>query len=115
MELINGLPPSVAEIAEHLARMARAYDNHLKWNEQAKFKADLMNVSERWYRVDDAAFSAKLRNEGMREGDVGALVDWLRKAQAGRRLIPQRVYRDFRFNHPSEQPERSPHRSSRDW
>ena len=33
MELVDGLPPSVASIAAFLATKAKAYDNHLKWNE----------------------------------------------------------------------------------
>jgi len=35
----------------YLAQMARGYDNHLKWNEVAKLKADLMNVRHRWLGV----------------------------------------------------------------
>ena len=31
--------------------MARGYGNHLKWNEVAKLKADLMNVRHRWLGV----------------------------------------------------------------
>ena len=27
---------------------AQGYGNHLKWNEEAKLKADLMNVKSRW-------------------------------------------------------------------
>ena len=35
----------------YLAPMARGYGNHLKWNEVAKLKADLMNVRHRWLGV----------------------------------------------------------------
>ncbi|GIJ30788.1 hypothetical protein Vqi01_59500 [Micromonospora qiuiae] len=96
------LPPSVASIAEYLAMMARGYDNHLKWNEQAKFKADLMNARDRWRGVAPEAFATKLRREGMREEDILELVDWLKRAQAGRRLIPQRTYRSHTFSPPPE-------------
>lgn len=109
------LPPSVAEIAEYLAMMAKGYDNHLKWNEQAKFKADLMNARTRWYGVAPGAFAAKLRSEGMREEDILELVDWLKRAQAGRRLVPDRTYRDFTFGPPPEAPSSDPRRSSRVW
>lgn len=95
--LADDLPDAVARIAEYLAGMARGYDNHLKWNEQAKFKADLMNSPERWRGVVPESFEAKLRSEGMREEDVAELVDWLRRAKAGRRLIPYRSYRGFTF------------------
>ena len=94
------LPPDVAGIAEHLTRWARGYSNHLKWNEQAKFKADLMNARPRWCAVSPAFFAAKLRHEGMREEDVAELVDWLTRAQAGRRLVPHSSYRSFVFNPP---------------
>jgi hypothetical protein len=118
VDLTDGLPPSVASIAEHLAMMARGYDNHLKWNEQAMVKADLMNARQRWLRVDPVVFAAKLRNEGMRQEDVSELVGWLRKAQAGRRLVPQRRYRDFRFNpRPEDSEPQEPQQfpTSRDW
>lgn len=41
----------VADILRHLAEMARGYDNHLKWNEAATLKADLMNTRRRWMGV----------------------------------------------------------------
>jgi len=97
------LPPSVVGIIEHLARMARGYNNHLKWNEQAMFKADLMNVRHRWLKVDSAAFRARCIAEGMRLEDVAELVDWLDKAKTGRRLVPQKSYRTFKFPAPPEE------------
>jgi hypothetical protein len=102
MELVDGLPPNVAGIAEFLAMMARGYDNHLKWNEQAMFKADLMNVRERWQYVDVEAFRAKCLKEGMRREDVDELVDWLKRAKAGRRLVPTRSYRTHKFKLPDD-------------
>lgn len=45
--MTDELPQGISEILEYLAAMARGYDNHLKWNELAKLKADLMNVSHR--------------------------------------------------------------------
>jgi len=104
MNTVDGLPPSVASIAEFLAMMAKGYNNHLKWNEQAMFKADLMNARHRWTGVDVKSFSAKLTAEGMRQEDIDELVDWLKKSQAGRRLIPQRSYRSHVFNPPPESP-----------
>jgi len=35
----------------------------------------------------------------MREKDVHLINELVSKAQAGRRLVPQRSYRDFRFRH----------------
>jgi len=111
----EGLPSSVASIAEYLAMMAKGYDNHLKWNEQAMFKADLMNARDRWHGVAPEAFAAKLRQEGVREEDILELVDWLKKAQAGRRLVPERAYRDHIFSPPPEARTGRPGRHSRDW
>ncbi|THG33000.1 hypothetical protein [Naasia lichenicola] len=107
------LSPGVIGIIEHLARWARGYDNHLKWNEQAKFKADLMNVRERWQGVDVDAFRSRCLSEGMRTVDVDELVGWLQKAQAGRRLVPPPSYRGFRFTTPVDDP--GPLRTSEDW
>jgi hypothetical protein len=114
MELIDGLPPSVAHVAEYLARWAKGYNNHLKWNEKAKFKADLMNARRRWHGVSPEAFAAKLRKEGMRGEDIAELIDWLKKAQAGRRLVPQRSYRDDNFG-PLDEPDYPPLVMSPDW
>lgn len=111
----NDLPPSVASIAEHLARMARGYNNHLKWNEQAMFKADLMNARRRWVGVDPTAFAAKLRSEGMRDEDISELIGWLQKAHAGRRLVPQRSYRSHVFSPPPETPDFGLGIPSREW
>ena len=105
MELVDGLPPSVVSIIEFLARYAKGYNNHLKWNEFAKFKGDLMNEPTRWGHVDVSAFRAKCLAEGMRAVDTDELVDYLKKRQAGRRLVPQSSYRTFKFGPPPEKPE----------
>lgn len=115
MNLVDGLPPSVASIAEFLAIAARGYNNHLKWNEQAMFKADLMNARQRWRGADPTAFTRKLESEGMRTEDIAMLIDWLRKAQGGRRLVPQRTYSSFVFNLPPESPKSGSRLRSRDW
>jgi hypothetical protein len=96
----NGLPPGISEILEYLAQMARGYDNQLKWNEVAKLKADLMNVPGRWRGVSVSEIADSCRTLGMREEDAAMVVDLVRKAQEGRRLVPQKTYRDFRFNQP---------------
>ncbi|WP_297345468.1 hypothetical protein [Amnibacterium sp.] len=93
MKLTDGLPPSLAGIAELLSDAAKSYDNRLKWNEQAMFKADLRNLCERWRQVDPSAFWSKCLREGMRPDDVNELIGWLGRAQAGRRLVPHRAYR----------------------
>lgn len=94
------LPIGVGGILRYLARMARGYDNHLKWNEVATLKADLMNARRRWIGVPVEAIVAECRTLGMRDEDVREVADLVRRAQAGRRLVPQAGYHDFRFNQP---------------
>jgi hypothetical protein len=98
----NGLPPGISEILDYLAQMARGYGNHLKWNEVAKLKADLMNVPGRWRGVSVSEVADSCRALGMREEDVATVADLVRKAQEGRRLVPEKTYRGFRFNLPVE-------------
>jgi hypothetical protein len=89
----NGLPPGISEILQHLAQSARGYGNRLKWNEVAKLKADLMNVPARWRGVSVTEIANGCRVLGMREEDVVVIADLVRKAQEGRRLVPQETYR----------------------
>lgn len=91
------LPNGIDKILEYLAEMASGYGKHLKWNEVAKLKADLMNVRHRWLGVPVQAVSERCRELGMRPEDVQEIQELVTKAQAGRRLIPQKSYRDFKF------------------
>ena len=102
MEQVDGLPPSVAEFVVFLAGKAKGYGNKLKFNEQDKFKAELMNVPARWQHVDPSAFYAKTQAEGMREEDSQLLLDLLKKGQAGRRFVPSRFYKSYRWQTPPE-------------
>lgn len=90
------LPADVIEIVEFLGRWSAGY-GYLKWNEIAKFKADLMNVRRRWVGVDRSAFRAKCVEVGLTSQEADELTDYLARAQAGRRLVPQRGYRDSYF------------------
>jgi hypothetical protein len=94
----DDLPNGIPEILQYLALAARGYDNHLKWNEVAKLKADLMNVRARWRGVSVREIADRCRTLGMRNEDVAEIVTLVKKAQEGRRLVPQKTYRDFRFN-----------------
>jgi hypothetical protein len=96
----DDLPHGIPEILEYLAQAARGYDNHLKWNEVAKLKADLMNARSRWLGVSVSEIAHRCRTLGMRDEDVTGVASLLQRAQAGRRLVPQRTYRNFRFNPP---------------
>lgn len=94
----DDLPNGVPEILQHLADTARGYNNHLKWNEVAKLKADLMNVRARWLGVSVAEIAERCRTLGMREEDIAEVASLVETAQEGRRLVPQKSYRNFRFN-----------------
>jgi hypothetical protein len=93
------LPDDIVKILEHLASMARGYDNHLKWNEEAMLKADLMHSRRYWMGFPVADVRAKCIELGMREDDVALVADLVKRAQAGRRLVPQKSYRDHTFRH----------------
>jgi hypothetical protein len=99
-----GLPNGISEILEYLAQMARGYDNHLKRNEVAKLKADLMNARIRWTGVPVSEIATQCRTLGMRDEDVTEIATLIRKAQEGRRLVPQSSYRSFRFHQPIDWP-----------
>ena len=96
----DDLPSGISEILEYLAMKARGYDNHLKWNEVDKLKADLMNAPSRWRGVAVSQVADRCRALGMRTEDVATMTDLITRAQAGRRLVPGKTYRGFRFNQP---------------
>lgn len=90
------LPADVIDIVEFLGEWSAGY-GYLKWNEIARFKGDLKNMKRRWVGVDRAAFRAKCIEVGLTSKEADELTDYLKKAQAGRRLIPERGYRDDYF------------------
>lgn len=93
------LPPDIVETLEFLAMMAKGYDNHLKWNEEARLKADLMNNRRYWLGFSAEAVRAKACELGMRSEDAALVYDLVSRAQAGKRLVADRTYRDFKFPH----------------
>jgi len=97
--MADELPADIVKILEFLASMARGYNNHLKWNEEARLKADLMHNRRFWLGFPVNAVAAKCTELGMRQEDVDLIADLVRRAQAGRRLVPQRSYRDSTFLH----------------
>jgi hypothetical protein len=113
-------PEDIDRILEQLATMAAGYDNHLKWNEEAQLKADLMHNRRYWQGFDVALVRSRCQQLEMRPEDARLVSDLVSKAQAGRRLIPQRSYRDYRFRHdrpaaPPSPPSASERRTSREW
>lgn len=112
---MSELPNGIDDILDHLAEMAAGYGNHLKWNEVAKLKADLMNVRHRWLGVSVQTITTRCLELGMREEDVQEIKELVVKAQSGRKLIPQKSYRDFRFRPDIEPPAMKDLETSRIW
>ena len=77
----DDLPNGIPDILEYLARTARGHDNHLKSNEVAKLKADLMNVRSRWLEVSVSEIADRCRALGMGDGDVATVTDLVRRTQ----------------------------------
>lgn len=98
------LPDDIISALEYLAMMARGYDNNLKWNEEAKLKADLMTNRRYWTGFPPAAVRAKCLELGMTAEDARTIAEFVTKAQAGRRLVPASGYRDYVFAHDRDEP-----------
>lgn len=102
--MADTLPSDVEKVLTYIARTAGAYRNRLQSHEVAKLKSDMMRVPHRWTpdRAPVRVVRAKCLELGMTEADTETVIDLLSKTQAGRRLVPNRFYRDFQFNHPVE-------------
>lgn len=114
---MGDLPRDVESIFEYLQVRIEGY-GYLKWNEEAMMKADMMNVRHRWIGVNRQAFARRCRDVGMTPKETAKMVDYLKRTQEGRRLVPQQGYRDFRFNSEPEPRDEPPPRSwvtSRKW
>ncbi|GAA4382549.1 hypothetical protein [Agromyces bauzanensis] len=92
------LPNGVEGILEHTAAMAAGYSSGLKWNEEDKLKADMMNRPERWAPITVEQVRAKCRELGMRPNDVDTIAGFLQRRKEGRRFNVQSSYRTFQFN-----------------
>ena len=92
------LPNGVDGILEHIAAMAAGYSSGLKWNEEDKLKADMMNRPDRWVPITPEQVREKCRELGMRPDDVDTVVGFLQRRKDGRRFNVQSSYRTFHFN-----------------
>lgn len=97
--MTDEIPADIAKILKYLAGAAAGYSTGLKWNEEAMLKADLMANRRYWLGVPVSAIRSRLLEHGMSEEDVSTVCDLVKRAQDGRRLVPQRSYRDFTFRH----------------
>lgn len=95
---LGPLPNGVDAILENVAGWAAGYDSGLKWNEEDKLKADMMNRPDRWEPITVEQVRAKCRALGMRGDDVDTIAGFLQRRKEGRRFNVRSSYRDFQFN-----------------
>ncbi|MDO4254446.1 MAG: hypothetical protein Q4C81_04765 [Kocuria sp.] len=92
------LPNGIDGILEHIASLAAGYDSGLKWNEEDKLRADMMNRPDRWRDVTVEQVRSKCRALGMRPNDVDTVAGFLQKRKEGKRFNVRSSYRTFQFN-----------------
>ncbi|MFE9855626.1 hypothetical protein [Streptomyces sp. NPDC005780] len=92
------LPPDVDAFMDFIGQNIEL-SGDLVWQERDRLKSDMMLVPNRWApsRVSPEAFRSKCEVVGMTSEDVAEVVDWLRRAQSGRRLRPQHI-KDYRWH-----------------
>lgn len=95
---LEPLPNGVDRILEYVASMAAGYSSGLKWNEEDKLKADMMNRPERWAHVTVDQVRRKCLSLGMRGADVDTIAGFLQRRKDGRRFNVRSSYRTFHFN-----------------
>ena len=93
------MPKDIKNILALTAMWARGYDNHMKWNEEAKLKADMMRHIDRCCLVTTGEIENECRSLGMREEDVRTICDMHARRLRGRRLVPAPSYRTFQYKH----------------
>jgi hypothetical protein len=97
-EELDPLPNGVDTILESVAAWAAGYDSGLKWNEEDKLKADMMNRPDRWLPITVEQVRAKCRALGMRGDDVDTIAGFLQRRKEGGRFNVRTSYRTFQFN-----------------
>lgn len=95
----NQLPANIDHILKYLADYAAGYSTGLKWNEEAKLKSDLMENRHLWMNVNTGLIQDRLEELGMSDEDIRTVLDFVKRAQAGRRLVPEHSYKGFKFPH----------------
>jgi hypothetical protein len=95
---LEPLANGIDGILEYVARIATGYSSGLKWNEEDKLKADMMNRPERWLAVTVEEVRAKCRQLGMSPHDVDTIADFVQRRKDGRRFSVRSSYRAFCFD-----------------
>lgn len=95
---LEPLPNGLDGILEYVAAMSAGYSSGLKWNEEDKLKADMMNRPDRWRTVTVEQVRTKCRQLGMRANDVDTIADIVQHRNDGRRFSVRSSYRTFEFH-----------------
>ncbi|GAA3287716.1 hypothetical protein [Nesterenkonia halobia] len=95
---LEPMPNGIDDILQYIAGRAAGYSAGLKWNEEDKLKADMMNRPDRWAPVSVEQVRAKCRELGMRADDVDTITDLVQRRKDGRRFNVRSSYRPFEFN-----------------
>lgn len=96
------LPLDIANILDSLVRWADGYGGNLKWNEEEKLKSDLMLNRSYWMKAPARLILGHLVEAGLNSDDCTTIIDYVTRAQAGRRLQPK-SYKGFSWNHEGPQ------------
>ena len=94
---LEPLPNGVDGILEYAAQMAAGYSSGLKWNEEDKLKADMMNRPERWTSVTVEQVRTKCRQLALSPNDIDTIADLVQRRKDGRRFNVRGPYRTFQF------------------
>lgn len=96
----ESLPNGVEGILEYIASRAAGYSTGLKWNEEEKLKADMMNRPDRWQPITVAQVRGKCRELHMRPNDIDTVAGLLQRRKDRRRFNVKQSYRDYKFPEP---------------
>jgi len=91
------LPNGVSAIVEYVARMAEGYSSGLKWNEEHKLKADMMNMPARWVAIEPDVLRQACVEAGMSAADASTVSGFLRTRKQGGRFSVRSGYKSFHF------------------
>lgn len=90
------LPEDVASAIAYIGSYSETY-GYLKWNEEAKLKSSMMLEWPAWEQCSRAAIEAAFQEEGFGPEDLATIMDLFDRRAAGRRLVPSKGYRDYKF------------------
>ena len=96
------MPEDIRQILTLIAGYAKLNDNQMKWSEEAKLKSDMMRNRGGWCLIASKEIAEECRLLGMREEDVRTIQDMHARLKQGRRLVPDRSFRGFEFNHQAD-------------